>query len=213
MRELRSLPRALSPKRGHAFAERGRVPLCDDARTGRRARGRALHERVPRQRPMGGVSNETLLAMRFNMETGHLFQDVPNTPKMLTRGLLGGDGYKPQGARDISIVRNAGVRKTPRRRRRPAATPRKAAGARVGKRTKGARHEVRAVSGMLRFDDGASVHGIFQLRRTKGRNRVRGNSRLELLRRIGGASAEQRPRRRAARPLSRPVREGFRRQG
>ena len=52
----------------------------------------------------GGVSNETLLAMRFNMETGHLFQDVPNAPKMLTRGLLGGDGYKPQGARDVGRI-------------------------------------------------------------------------------------------------------------
>lgn len=52
----------------------------------------------------GGVSDETLLAMRFNLETGHLFQDVPNAPKMLTRGLLGGDGYKPDGARDVGRI-------------------------------------------------------------------------------------------------------------
>jgi heterodisulfide reductase subunit C len=48
-----------------------------------------------------GVSDETMLAMRYNLQTGHLFQDVANSPRMLSRGLLSGDGYKPAGAPDV----------------------------------------------------------------------------------------------------------------
>ncbi len=48
-----------------------------------------------------GVSDEALLAMRFNLSTGHLFQDVPSAPKMMSRGLLSGDGYKPTNAEEI----------------------------------------------------------------------------------------------------------------
>lgn len=48
-----------------------------------------------------GVSDETLLAMRYNFSTGHLFQDVANSPKMLSRGLLSGDGYRPSDASEV----------------------------------------------------------------------------------------------------------------
>lgn len=42
-----------------------------------------------------GVNDEVMFAMKFNLSTGHLFQDVAHSPRMLTRGLLAGDGYTP----------------------------------------------------------------------------------------------------------------------
>jgi hypothetical protein len=41
-----------------------------------------------------GKSNEALLAARFNLSSGHLFQDVLNAPKMAKRGMIGPSLHK-----------------------------------------------------------------------------------------------------------------------
>lgn len=51
-----------------------------------------------------GVNDEVLFAMNYNLSSGHLFQDVANSPRMLTRGLLSGDGYKPGDAADVRTM-------------------------------------------------------------------------------------------------------------
>lgn len=48
-----------------------------------------------------GVNDETLFAMSYNLSSGHLFQDVANSPRMLSRGLLSGDGYAPADAAEV----------------------------------------------------------------------------------------------------------------
>lgn len=52
----------------------------------------------------GGVSDEALLAMQFNFTTGHLFQDVPNSPKMLALGMINTKGHKVQGSSDVKRI-------------------------------------------------------------------------------------------------------------
>lgn len=53
-----------------------------------------------------GVSDEVMLAGRFNVETGHFMQDVPNVPKMMKQGLLSivEQGYSPQGSDDVKRI-------------------------------------------------------------------------------------------------------------
>ena len=53
-----------------------------------------------------GVSDEAMLAGRFNLETGHLMQDVLSAPKMMQRGLLAPleRSYKPEGADDVRRI-------------------------------------------------------------------------------------------------------------
>ena len=53
-----------------------------------------------------GVSDEAVLAGRFNIETGHFMQDVLSAPKMMQRGLLSftEKGYEPQGADDVRRI-------------------------------------------------------------------------------------------------------------
>ena len=36
-----------------------------------------------------GISDEAILAMRFNLTTGHFLQDALSAPKMVVRGMLG----------------------------------------------------------------------------------------------------------------------------
>jgi hypothetical protein len=36
-----------------------------------------------------GKSNEAILAARYNLVSGHLFQDVNNVPGMFSRGMIG----------------------------------------------------------------------------------------------------------------------------
>lgn len=52
----------------------------------------------------GGVSDEALLAMQFNFTTGHLFQDVPNSPKMLALGMINNKGHKVKGADEVKRI-------------------------------------------------------------------------------------------------------------
>lgn len=52
----------------------------------------------------GGVSDEALLAMQFNFTTGHLFQDVPNSPKMLALGMINNKGHKVKGSDDVKRI-------------------------------------------------------------------------------------------------------------
>ena len=53
-----------------------------------------------------GVSDEALLAGRFNLETGHFIQDVTSAPKMMQRGLLSltEKGHVPEGAADVRRI-------------------------------------------------------------------------------------------------------------
>lgn len=55
-----------------------------------------------------GVSDETRLAARYNMETGHLMQDVASAPKMMQLGMLHPtDTLKPKNNPDVTrIVKN-----------------------------------------------------------------------------------------------------------
>lgn len=54
-----------------------------------------------------GVSDEAILAMQFNLTTGHLFQDVMNSPKMLTLGMINGSGHKVQGKAEVKQIVDA----------------------------------------------------------------------------------------------------------
>lgn len=54
-----------------------------------------------------GVSDEALLAMQFNLTTGHLFQDVLNSPKMLTLGMINANGHKVQGKAEVKQIVDA----------------------------------------------------------------------------------------------------------
>ena len=49
-----------------------------------------------------GVSDEAILAARFNLSTGHLFQDVGSVPAMLKLGMISPGGHK---LNDINEVR------------------------------------------------------------------------------------------------------------
>lgn len=48
-----------------------------------------------------GISDEAILAARFNMATGHLFQDVGSLPAMLKRGMISPGGHKPKNLREV----------------------------------------------------------------------------------------------------------------
>jgi len=50
-----------------------------------------------------GTSHESNLAMKFNITSGHLFQDALNAPKMLAKGML---GNRPHSVDDIASVRS-----------------------------------------------------------------------------------------------------------
>lgn len=71
-----------------------------------------------------GVSDEVLLAGRFNVETGHFMQDVPSVPKMMKQGLLSftEKAYVPEGSDDVKRIvkecraREAAARKEARGR-------------------------------------------------------------------------------------------------
>jgi len=49
-----------------------------------------------------GRSNEAILAGRYNLQTGHLFQDVNNVPKMMAKGMI---GFKMPSVKDKGAVR------------------------------------------------------------------------------------------------------------
>lgn len=49
-----------------------------------------------------GTSRETILAMRFNLSSGHLLQDAGNAPKMLMKGMM---SNKPHKVDDMASVR------------------------------------------------------------------------------------------------------------
>lgn len=53
-----------------------------------------------------GVSDEAMLAGRFNLETGHFFQDVLSAPKMMQRGLLSfaEKGHELEGSADVKRI-------------------------------------------------------------------------------------------------------------
>ncbi len=53
-----------------------------------------------------GVSDEAMLAGRFNMETGHFMQDVLSAPKMMKRGLLSftEKGHVVEGADEVKRI-------------------------------------------------------------------------------------------------------------
>jgi heterodisulfide reductase subunit C len=49
-----------------------------------------------------GKSNEAILAMKYNLKSGHLFQDALNAPKMAARGMIGPKLHK---VKDRAAVR------------------------------------------------------------------------------------------------------------
>ena len=53
-----------------------------------------------------GVSDEAMLAGRFNIETGHFVQDVASVPKMMQQGLLSltEKGHVPKGAAEVRRI-------------------------------------------------------------------------------------------------------------
>lgn len=53
-----------------------------------------------------GVSDEAMLAGRFNLETGHFMQDVLAAPKMMKRGLLSftEKGHEPEGSDEVKRI-------------------------------------------------------------------------------------------------------------
>lgn len=51
-----------------------------------------------------GVMDETMLAARFNLSSGHLFQDAAGAPTMMSHGLLSGDGYRPSDAAEVGAM-------------------------------------------------------------------------------------------------------------
>lgn len=54
-----------------------------------------------------GVNDEVAFAMKFNVSTGRFFQDVANSPRMFSRGLLAGDGYAPSDAAEVREMMKA----------------------------------------------------------------------------------------------------------
>ncbi|MDR0308531.1 MAG: 4Fe-4S dicluster domain-containing protein [Coriobacteriales bacterium] len=50
-----------------------------------------------------GKSNEAILAAKYNLASGHLFQDVNNVPKMLSMGMI---GPKIHSVKDKQAVRD-----------------------------------------------------------------------------------------------------------
>jgi heterodisulfide reductase subunit C len=52
-----------------------------------------------------GVSDETILAARFNLETGHFMQDVMSAPKMMQLGMLNPtDSFKPHKDEEVERI-------------------------------------------------------------------------------------------------------------
>ncbi len=51
-----------------------------------------------------GTSDEAMLAMRFNITTGHLLQDALSAPKMVTRGMLGLPGKKTGKSEEVAAI-------------------------------------------------------------------------------------------------------------
>ena len=49
-----------------------------------------------------GKSNEPILAAKYNLKSGHLFQDVNNVPRMIARGMI---GPKIHGIKDKQSVK------------------------------------------------------------------------------------------------------------
>jgi heterodisulfide reductase subunit C len=51
-----------------------------------------------------GRSNEAILAMLYNLKSGHLFQDVLNAPKMAARGMIGPKIHKIAGRAKVQAM-------------------------------------------------------------------------------------------------------------
>lgn len=51
-----------------------------------------------------GISDEAVLAMKFNVSTGHLMQDALSAPKMVTRGMLNLKEHKVEGANEVKGI-------------------------------------------------------------------------------------------------------------
>lgn len=51
-----------------------------------------------------GTSREVTLAMKFNLGTGHLFQDAFNAPTMVFRGILGNGHHKVQNMDAVRMI-------------------------------------------------------------------------------------------------------------
>ena len=48
-----------------------------------------------------GLSDEAVLAMRFNLTTGHFLQDALSAPKMAVRGMLGPTSKEQANANEV----------------------------------------------------------------------------------------------------------------
>ncbi|MDO4854614.1 MAG: 4Fe-4S dicluster domain-containing protein [Coriobacteriia bacterium] len=51
-----------------------------------------------------GTSNETTLAMRYNLTTGHLLQDALSAPKMMKRGMLELPSKQTNKAEEVAAI-------------------------------------------------------------------------------------------------------------
>lgn len=51
-----------------------------------------------------GTSDEAMLAMRYNLSTGHLLQDALSAPKMIARGMLGLHAQHPETAEEVRAI-------------------------------------------------------------------------------------------------------------
>ena len=51
-----------------------------------------------------GVSDEAILAARFNLSTGHLFQDVGSVPAMLKLGMISPGGHKLNNVNEVRTL-------------------------------------------------------------------------------------------------------------
>ena len=84
-----------------------------------------------------GVSDEAMLAGRFNLETGHFMQDVLSAPKMMQRGLLSltEKGHEPEGSDEVKrIVKRCREAEKNRARDEKAADRKKLSEQRAAKR-------------------------------------------------------------------------------
>ena len=51
-----------------------------------------------------GTSNEAVLAMRYNLTTGHLLQDALSAPKMMKRGMLDLHGMRASKNEEVAAI-------------------------------------------------------------------------------------------------------------
>lgn len=101
LRWMRHVPGSLPPKRRPSQSHARLPARRRSARNQAHRRGRSFQPAVCQRRTRKGALRRSLLAMRFNLATGHFLQDALSAPKMVVRGMIGPTSKEQANADEV----------------------------------------------------------------------------------------------------------------